>query len=133
MGKSPPTHKLSSSNPLPQPFHAGGRWVPHPGAHHFAPLLQPCSIPGGPCYGVLPIATVRQSPLVSSLKPLCCCCFSAVPLALEIDGKGTLLSLWPQQLPLNPLTSTEYLHQEVFPISFPSPPEALLRRGQWRQ
>lgn len=73
----------------------GGGWVPRPGAQHFAPLLKSCSIPGGPFYGVLPIATVRQSRLVSSLKPSCCCCFGAMPLALEMERKRTP-SQWPK-------------------------------------
>lgn len=41
LGKVPPTP--SSSRPLPQPFHHGG-WLPHPGAHHFAPFLKSCPI-----------------------------------------------------------------------------------------
>lgn len=65
LGKVPPTS--SSSRPLPPPFHHGG-WLPHPGAHHFAPFLKSCPIQGGPFCAVFP--TVPLSIWSEAFMPL---------------------------------------------------------------
>lgn len=57
MGRSPPTPSLSSSNPLPQPFHAGGRWV-----------LTQVLIALPPCYSPAPFQVDHS--MVSCLLPL---------------------------------------------------------------
>ena len=117
-GEVPPT--LSSSKPRPQPLCHG--WLPHPGAPHFDPLLKSCSIQGGPFCGALTTSTVRESPCMSSLRPLRC--FSTMSLALELECKGTL-SPSLQQCPWTPLASTEHLQQEAFHVSFAPAHEGL--------
>lgn len=74
LGKNPPTPSIFK--PLSQPFYHGAG---------FLTQVPPCSSPA--LFKVLPTANVRQSPWVSSLKSLCC--FSAMPLVLEIECKET--------------------------------------------